>query len=49
MFEWALDKEIPILSVHDSFAVQAKYANETWDMMNEAWKQVVLSHSQSLR
>jgi hypothetical protein len=48
MFEWALEKEIPILSIHDSFAVQAKYANETWDMMNEVWKQVVLSHSQSL-
>lgn len=41
MFEWALEKEIPILSVHDSFAVQAKYANETWDMMNEAWCEIV--------
>ena len=49
MFEWALEREIPILSVHDSFAVQAKYAEETWDMMNEVWKQVVLSHPQSLR
>ena len=49
MFAWALEREIPILSVHDSFAVQAKYANETWEMMNEVWKQVVLSHSHSLR
>lgn len=49
MFEWALEKEILILSVHDSCAVQAKHADETCEMMSEVWKQVVLSHSHSLR
>jgi hypothetical protein len=49
MFEWAMQKEIPILSVHDSFAVQARYADETWKKMNEIWAQVVCDHSQRIR
>ena len=49
MFEWAMEKEIPILSVHDSFAVQARYADETWAMMNNVWAQAVCDHSQRIR
>ena len=49
MFKWAMGKEIPILSVHDSFAVQAGYADETWDMMNEIWAQVVCDQSKRLK
>jgi hypothetical protein len=41
MFEWAMEKKIPILSVHDSFAVQARYADETWAMMQATWSTVV--------
>ena len=45
MFKWAIEKEIPILSVHDSFAVQARYADETWAMMSKYWETVVQGSS----
>ena len=40
MFKWAMDKSIPILSVHDSFAVQAKHAEVVWLKMTESWSEV---------
>jgi hypothetical protein len=49
MFEWAMEKEIPILSVYDSFAVQARYADETLKKMNEVWAKVVCDHSHRTR
>ena len=40
MFKWAMDENIPILSVHDSFAVQAKHAEVVWSKMTEFWSEV---------
>jgi hypothetical protein len=39
-----MQKEIPILSIHDSFAVQARYADETWRKMNEIWDEIIFNH-----
>ena len=41
MFAWALEREMPILSIHDSFAVKANDAEETWVTMNEVWSRVI--------
>ena len=38
MFRWALDRQMPILSVHDSFAVKTIDANATWSKMIEVWQ-----------
>jgi hypothetical protein len=43
MFRWAMKEEVPILSVHDSFAVQEKNRTKTWLYMTELWKEVVAS------
>jgi hypothetical protein len=40
MFKWAMDENIPILSVHDSFAVPAKHATVVWSKMTECWNKV---------
>ncbi|MDO9279104.1 MAG: hypothetical protein Q7U05_11160 [Polaromonas sp.] len=41
MFKWALNEEVPMLSVHDSFAVKEKDEGRTKERMNEEWIKVV--------
>ena len=40
MFKWAMDKGIPILSVHDSFAVQVVNADAVWQQMGKVWDEI---------
>lgn len=37
MFQWALNEEIPMLSVHDAFAVREKDEERTKERMNKEW------------
>lgn len=41
MFKWALNEEVPMLSVHDAFAVKEKDERRTKERMNEEWIKVV--------
>jgi hypothetical protein len=41
MFKWALNEEVPMLSVHDAFAVKEKDEGRTKERMNEEWLKVV--------
>lgn len=41
MFRWALHTDIPIISVHDSYAVPKRKADVVWSKMLEAWDSVV--------
>ncbi len=41
MFKWALNEEVPMLSVHDAFAVKEKDEERTMERMNEEWIKVV--------
>jgi hypothetical protein len=41
MFQWALNEEVPMLSVHDAFAVKEKDEGRTMERMNEEWIKVV--------
>ena len=37
MFQWALKEEVPMLSVHDAFAVKKKDEERTKERMNKEW------------
>ena len=41
MIEWGMNEQIPIIAVHDSFAVQTKHEQKTWAKMQEFWAEVV--------
>jgi len=41
MFQWALNEKIPMLSVHDAFAVKEEDEGRTLERMNKEWKEVV--------
>ena len=41
MFKWALNEEVPMLSVHDAFAVKEKDERRTRERMNEEWIKVM--------
>ena len=41
MFKWALNEEVPMLSVHDAFAVKEKDEGRTMERMKEEWIKVV--------
>ena len=41
MIEWALDQEIPLLAVHDSFAVRKQDEQATDKAKDAAWEKVI--------
>lgn len=41
MFQWALNEKIPMLSVHDAFAVKEEDEERTLERMNKEWKEVI--------
>jgi hypothetical protein len=41
MFKWALNEEVPMLSVHDAYAVKVKDEERTKERMDEEWIRVV--------
>ena len=41
MFKWALDEEVPMLSVHDAYVVKEKDEDRTKERMNKEWKEVI--------
>jgi|TARA_R110000796_G_scaffold49296_1_gene117763 hypothetical protein len=41
MFKWALNEEVPMLSVHDAFAVKEKDKERTMERMKEEWIKVI--------
>ena len=41
MIEWALDQEIPLLAVHDSFAVRKQDEQATDQAKDAAWEKVI--------
>jgi hypothetical protein len=41
MFRWAMKEEVPMLSVHDAFAVKEKDEGRTKERMNEEWNKVI--------
>jgi hypothetical protein len=41
MFQWALNEEVPILSVHDAYAVKEKDEGRTRERMNKEWNEVI--------
>ena len=41
MFQWALNEKIPMLSVHDAYAVKEEDERRTLERMNEEWLKVV--------
>ena len=41
MIGWAMNEQMPIIAVHDSFAVQNKHEQKTWTKMREFWDEVV--------
>ena len=41
MFKWALNEEVPMLSVHDAYAVKKKDEGRTKERMDEEWIRVV--------
>jgi hypothetical protein len=47
MFQWALDKEIPILSVHDSYAVRERDQERTEEKMHDVWNEVIEKYRKS--
>ena len=44
MIEWALEQEIPLLPVHDSYAVRKQDEQRTREQMDVAWSVVVNLH-----
>jgi len=44
MFRWALNKQIPLLSVHDSFAVRERDKAATEARMHDVWNEVIEEH-----
>lgn len=44
MIEWAMAEQMPIIAVHDSFAVQKRYEQKTWAKMQQVWEEVVASY-----
>ena len=41
MLKWATDNQLPLLSVHDGYAVRNSDEAITYDYMHVVWKQVV--------
>ena len=41
MIEWALEQEIPLLAVHDSFAVRKQDEQATDQAKDAAWEKVI--------
>jgi hypothetical protein len=41
MIKWALEEEVPLLSVHDAFAVRKEDETKTRERMQEEWRKVV--------
>jgi hypothetical protein len=41
MIRWGMNEQIPIIAVHDSFAVQNIHEQKTWAKMQEVWHEVV--------
>lgn len=41
MFEWALKEEVPMLSVHDAFAVKKTDEGRTKEIMDKEWNKVL--------
>ena len=41
MIEWALDQEIPLPAVHDSFAVRKQDEQATDQAKDAAWEKVI--------
>jgi hypothetical protein len=41
MIEWALDQQIPLLAVHDSFAVRKQDEQATDQAKDAAWEKVI--------
>lgn len=44
MIEWGMNEQMPIIAVHDSFAVQTKHEQKTWVKMQQVWEEVVASY-----
>jgi len=47
MFKWALNEEVPMLSVHDAFAVKEKDEKRTKERMKEEWIKVINERGQT--
>jgi hypothetical protein len=41
MFQWALNEDVPMLSVHDAYAVKEKDEVRTKERMNKEWNEVL--------
>ena len=48
MFQWALNEEVPMLSVHDAFAVKAKDEVRTMERMKKEWTYALRKQAQNL-
>lgn len=44
MIEWGMNEQMPIIAIHDSFAVQTKHEQKTWARMQQVWQEVVTSY-----
>jgi hypothetical protein len=48
MYQWALNEEVPMLSVHDAFAVKAKDEERTMERMKKEWAYALRKQAQKL-
>jgi hypothetical protein len=48
MIRWALNEEVPMLSVHDAFAVKAKDEGRTMERMKKEWTYALRNKAQNL-
>lgn len=49
MFQWALSEEVPMLSVHDVYAVKEKDEVRTKEIMRKEWKEVINKEKREIR
>jgi hypothetical protein len=48
MFQWALNEEVPMLSVHEAFAVKAKDEGITMERLGKEWVYALRKKAQNL-
>jgi hypothetical protein len=47
MFLWAINEEVPMLSVHDAYAVKEKDEGRTSERMDKEWIKVINKNKQT--
>lgn len=47
MFQWAINEEVPMLSVHDAYAVKEKDEGRTKERMDKEWIKVINNNKQT--